>query len=123
VDGLTNRQIHMLVTTRAYADASPDVLVAMARAVHRAQRLVHADQAAAAEAIRASGVGLQAPTALTLLVELYEPAIPWSPEVSVEGVLRELALLPEHREPPDLGDVDMSAHVDNRYARRAVGGG
>lgn len=123
VAGLADRQIHMLVTTRAYADGNADLLVAMARAVYRAQRLIHADRAAAADAIRRSDVELQAPDALDLVIELYEPAIPRTPEVSVGGVLRELELFPDHRELPDLSGVDMGAHVDNRFARRAVGAG
>jgi NitT/TauT family transport system substrate-binding protein len=123
VVGLAGRQIHMLVTTRDYADGHRDVLVAMARAVHRAQGLIHSDREATIAAIRASGVAVRAPSALDVFVELYEPAVPSSPEVTVAGVLRELELFPDRRPLPDLSGIDMAAHVDNQFAREAVSDG
>jgi NitT/TauT family transport system substrate-binding protein len=122
VQELANRQIHMLVTTQEYAGTHPEVLTRMATAVYRAQQLIHADRQAAVQAIRRSGVQLQDPDTLETLVEIYEPAIPLTPEVSTEGALRELALFPSRRSMPDLSGIDMTAFVDNRFAERAVGG-
>jgi ABC-type nitrate/sulfonate/bicarbonate transport system substrate-binding protein len=113
---LAHRQIHMLVTTRQFRDAQRDVLLRMTRAIYRAQRLIHADRHATLDAIRASGVRLRAADALELIVELYEPAVPLTPAVSIEGALAELAFFPGRRVPPDLSGVDMTPYVDNGFA-------
>jgi ABC-type nitrate/sulfonate/bicarbonate transport system substrate-binding protein len=113
---LAHRQIHMLVTTRQFRDAHPDVLLSMTRAIYRAQRLIHADRQATLAAIRASGVRLRAPDALELIVGLYEPAVPLTPAVSTEGALAELKFFPGRRVPPDLSGVDMTPYVDNTFA-------
>jgi NitT/TauT family transport system substrate-binding protein len=116
IPALADRQIHMLVTTRQFRDASPDVLLRITRAVYRAQQLIHADRQATIDAIRASSVRLRAPDALELIVELYAPAVPLTPAVSVEGALQELAFFPGRRVPPDLSGVDMTIYVDNGFA-------
>ena len=113
-------QIHSLVTTRDYAGANPEILVALARAVFRAQQLIHTDLQATADAIRASKVRLLEPQGLETIIKIYEPAIPQTPEVSVEGVLRLLKRFPAHQTPPDLSGVDLTSHVDNRFALEAV---
>jgi ABC-type nitrate/sulfonate/bicarbonate transport system substrate-binding protein len=120
VPALADRQIHMLVTTRTFARDNPDVLTRVTRAIHRAQRLIHSDRQAAAVAIRDSGARLDAPDALETLVGIYAPAVPMTPEVSAEGAMRELALFPARRQMPDLGNVDLAAFVDNRFAEQAV---
>src|SRR5262249_23311853 len=53
---LANGQIHPLGATRQYADAHPEVLLAMTRAIARAQDLLHADPAAAAQALTRAGI-------------------------------------------------------------------
>ena len=111
---------HALVTTREYANANPEVLVALVKALHRAQQLVHADLQAAADAIRGSGVNLLAPRGLETIVAIYEPAIPQTPEVSVEAVLKELALFPAHQTPPDLSGIDLTKYVEPRFAQQAI---
>jgi NitT/TauT family transport system substrate-binding protein len=118
IPALADRQIHMLVTTRPFRDASRDVLLRMTRAVYRAQQLIHADRQATLDAIRASSVRLRAPSALELIIELYAPAVPETPAVSVEGALAELAFFPGRRAPPDLSGVDMTLYVDNSFAAR-----
>jgi len=121
VPELTNRQIHALLTTHEYAGSNPEVLAAMTRAVYRAQQLIHTDPQATADAIRASEVQLQEPEGLDTIIAIYEPAIPQTPEVSVEGVLRELgSFFPAHRTPPDLSGVDLTNHVDNQFAEQAI---
>src|SRR5262245_54675315 len=118
IPALAHRQIHMLVTTRQFRDAQPEVLLRMTRAIYRAQRLIHADRQATLDAIRASSVRLRAPDALERIVELYEPAVPPKPAVSIEGALAELAFFPGRRVPPDLSGVDMTPYVDNGFARQ-----
>ena len=116
IPALADRQIQMLVTTRQFRDANPDVLLRMTRAVYRAQRLIHVDRLTTLAAIRASSVRLRAPAALPYVVELYAPAVPETPAVSVEGALAELAFFPGRRAPPDLTGVDLTPYVDNRFA-------
>ncbi len=124
VPELNDRQMHALVTTQNYADSNPDVLVAMAKAVFRAQQLIHSDLEATADAIRSSELTLQEPDGLEIIVAIYEPAIPLSPEVSVEGAMRELQLFyPAHLTPPDISAEEMEAHVDNQFAEQAIAGG
>lgn len=120
VPTLAGRQIHTLVTARDSADSNPELVVSLARAIYRAQQLIHADLQATAEAIRASDVELQAPQGLETILAIYEPAIPQTPEVSVAGALREVELFPSHLPPPDLSDVDMSQHVATQFAQQAI---
>ena len=120
VPELTGTMHHALVTTQDYANVNSEVMVALARAVHRAQQLIHADLRASADAIRGSGVQLLEPQGLETILAIYEPAIPQTPEVSVERVLEELALFPAHRTPPDLSGVDLTKHVDNQFAEQAI---
>ena len=121
---LTNRQIHTLVTTQNYADSNPEVLLAMARAVFRAQQLIHSDLEATAAAIRASEVTLQEPDGLETIIAIYQPAIPISPEVSVAGALLELELFyPSQLTPVEISAGEMEDHVDNQFAEAAVAGG
>ncbi len=122
VKALSNRQIHMLVTLRRYADANPDTIAAATRAIYKAQQLVRSDPEAAAAAIRASGTALKEPHALDTVVEIYKSALPRTPMVSADGALRELELNSAHRELPDMSAIDMNKYVDNRFAQEAVGG-
>ena len=121
VPELINRQIRTLVTTHEYASSNPQVLTALTKAVYRAQQLIHTDLQATADAIRSSEVQLQEPEGLDIIIAIYEPAIPETPEVSVEGALRELgSFFPAHRTPPDLSGIDLTKHVDNQFAERAI---
>lgn len=120
VPALAGRQIHTLVTARDSADSDPKLIVSMARAIHRAQQLIHSDLEGTVEAIRASDVKLQAPEGLETILDIYEPAIPQTPEVSIEGALREVELFPAHLPPPDLSGVDMSQHIDTQFAEQAM---
>ena len=124
VPELTNRQIHTLLTSHEYAASNPQVLLALTKAVYRAQQLIHTDLQATGDAIRSSQVQLQEPEGLDIIIAIYEPAVPQSPEVSVEGALRELgSFFPAHRTPPDFSGIDVTNHVDNQFAEAAVAGG
>ncbi len=122
VPGLGGRQIHALVCMQDYARKHPEVLVAMTRAIHRAQQLIHADLQATVRAVLESEIKLEAPEGLPTIVGLYAPAIPDTPAVSAGRAFRELALFPEHKVAPDLTLEDIAAHVDNQYVERALAG-
>lgn len=119
VPELTNRQSHSLVTTRSYAEEHRDKLVAITRAVHRAQQLIHTDENAVVEALLASGVPGLDRTLVETIVKIYAPAIPESPVVSVEGLESALELFPAHRSPPDFTGVDLASHVDVEISQAA----
>ncbi len=120
VPELTGRQNHSLVATRDYADAHRAELVAVGRAIHSAQQLAHTDQAAAVDAILQSGVPGLDRTLVETIVEIYAPAIPDTPAVSLEGVNRRLELYPAHRTPPDLSGIDVSQYVAPEIVNDAI---
>ncbi len=120
VPELNLRGIHSLVTTRTFATAKPQVVLALTRGVYRAQKLVHADQKAAVDALFASGLpGLERKKVETI-VAIYEPAIPQTPDVSSEGMKRMLELWPAQRTPPDLSKTNFADYVAPQFARQAV---
>lgn len=63
------------------------------------------------------------PQRLQTIIEIYEPAIPQSPEVSVDGVSRQLDRFPDHRTPPVLSGIDLNLYVDPQFALQATSGG
>ena len=79
VPELNDRQSHSLVAIRSYISAQRDVVVALTRAIHRAQQLIHTDEAAAVDAILNSGVPDLDRTLVETIVKIYAPAIPATP--------------------------------------------
>jgi ABC-type nitrate/sulfonate/bicarbonate transport system substrate-binding protein len=112
----------MLVTTRQLAEERPELVLAMTRAIYRAQLLIHSDREATLTAIRSSGISLRAPAALEQIVEIYAKAIPETPDVSAEGAERELALFPSRRTLPDMSGIAIEDYIDNSFATRATAG-
>jgi len=114
---LASRQIHTLCVRNAWADAHPHEVAALVRAVASAEELIHRDQPAAVEAILH-----EFPTRDRRLVErivaIYEPAIPTTPVVSIEGIRGALALFPSSRTPPDLSSIDLKVYIANPAPRR-----
>jgi ABC-type nitrate/sulfonate/bicarbonate transport system substrate-binding protein len=113
-------QVHALATTPTYVRDQPSVLVALTRAVYRAQLLAHADQMAAADALLHSAVPELDAQHLATLLGIYEPAVPESPMVSVDGVRQELSRFPATGAAPDLGGIDLSGYVARDIARAAI---
>ena len=120
VPELISRLYHALMTTHEYAAANPQVILALTKAVYRAQQLIHTDLQATADAIRSSEVQLQEPEGLDIIIAIYEPAIPQTPVVSAGAALRELEFFPAHRTPPDLSGIDLTDHVDNQFAEQVI---
>ena len=121
VPELANRQIHSLVTTQSFADAQPQLLVAMIRAIHHAQQLIHTDLDGTARSLFSSGVdGLEQPLLDTLL-PIYEPAIPEIPGVTIEGIEIAHRLFPASHTAPDLSGIDLGDFVAPQFSKQAVG--
>jgi NitT/TauT family transport system substrate-binding protein len=120
VPELARLQIHTMVATRTSIHDNPRALLRVTRAVYRAQRLVHSDPAEAVAAVLDSGVpDLMAPR-IEALVDVYGPAIPRSPVVSPEGVVRTADLWEGRPVAPDFTQIDVRHYISNRFARKAV---
>ncbi|MBI4337589.1 MAG: ABC transporter substrate-binding protein [Chloroflexi bacterium] len=118
---LAGLAIHALVTTRQFAASKPEVVLALTRGVYRAQQLIHTDLKAAEDALFRSGVpGLQ-PHLVEALLPIYQPAIPWTPEVSVEAIKKSNEnIFPVRQPPQDLTKVNLSDYIAPQFTRQAV---
>lgn len=114
---------HALVTTRQFAANKPEVVLALTRGVYRAQQLIHADLKASADALFRSGVpGLERRLVETLL-PIYQPAIPNTPEVSIEAIHKSNKnFFPATQTPADLTKVNLPDYIAPQFARQAVTG-
>ena len=114
---------HSLVTTREFAAAKPDVVLALTRGVYRAQQLIHADLKAAADALFLSGVPGLERRLVEALLPIYQPAIPKTPEVSIEAIHKSNKnFFRATQTPPDLSKVNLADYIAPQFARQAVGG-
>ncbi|HEY6461262.1 MAG TPA: ABC transporter substrate-binding protein, partial [Polyangiaceae bacterium] len=93
---LAMRQIHAIVARREFLEASRPVVDALVRAVARAEQLVHADRAAAEAAVLHAIPSLD-PRHVHTIMGLYQPAVPETPRVRVDGLAPALALFPASR--------------------------
>jgi NitT/TauT family transport system substrate-binding protein len=117
---LAMRQIHALVARRDFLVLQRPVVVGMVRAIARAEQLVHADRAAAEEAAMRAIPSLDRHH-LHTLVGLYQPAIPETPRVSVEGLAPALALFPSSRTAPSLDGIALGDFVAPGVLDEAMG--
>ena len=114
---------HALVTTRQFAAAKPEVVLALTRGVYRPQQLIHADLKASADALFRSGVpGLERRHVETLL-PIYQPAIPKTPEVSVAAIDKSNKnFFQATQGPADLSRSNLADYIAPQFARQAVKG-
>ena len=115
---LAARMIHAVVATRGFATHRAADLRRVVAAIARAERLIHADRAAAARAV-AAALPDRSGKLIDRIVTIYQPAVPETPTVSVDGLRTALALFPASKRAPDLAGVDLAAFVDDRFARAA----
>jgi ABC-type nitrate/sulfonate/bicarbonate transport system substrate-binding protein len=116
---LAMRQVHALVFTKQLAEGSPSTALAMARAVARAEALVHADRATVTDAL-VREFPQRDPRHVRAIVDLYEPAIPETPDVTTAGLAPALALFPASRPAPSLEGIDLAPFVAPSFAQDAV---
>ena len=119
VPGLANRQIHALVADRRVVDQHRTTMVRMVRAIARAEALIHSDRHRAADAL-ARRFPSRDRAEIDRIVELYEPAVPDTPDVRAEDLAPALALYPAGVQKPSLDGIDLAAHVDDSLARDAL---
>jgi hypothetical protein len=122
VPELAGRQIHSLVAIRSFAGVEPEILIAMSRAVYRAQRLIHTDLKTATEALFRSAIPGLKPALVETILTIYQPAVPETPEVTVQGLEQAYRLFPASRTPPDLSKIDLRDYIAPEIARKAISG-
>jgi NitT/TauT family transport system substrate-binding protein len=116
---LSNGEIHSLATTREYADAHPDVLMAMTRAVARAEELLHRDAEAAGQALLKAGISAPTPKHLRTIVDIYRAAVPTTPRVSASAIEHDAILYPARPAMPDFTQVHAVDFLAPAFADRA----
>jgi ABC-type nitrate/sulfonate/bicarbonate transport system substrate-binding protein len=109
VPELAARQIHTLAVTAKLLREKRALVDKLVQGIARAETLIHKDRAAALKALLKAAPGDA--TLAAKLLDLYEPAIPHEPSVSVEGLRRALELYPASKRPPDLSGVDFNKLV------------
>jgi NitT/TauT family transport system substrate-binding protein len=120
VPALADGQIHALGTTRVLARTRPEVMAAVARAIYRAQRLIHSDATGTVDALLASGAAGRDRRMVEAFAAVYGPAVPRDPKISLEGIERDAALYPAHPRAPDFARVRAADFVAPQFADQAV---
>lgn len=118
VPKLAFRQIHALCVTAAFAAQKPEVVRRLVRAIARAEKLIRSDADASVRAVLAAVPGLDAKL-VRRIVEIYRPAIPPTPAVTVDGLRAALALYPGGKVPPAL-PAELGAYVLPGFAVEAA---
>jgi len=121
VPALSARLIHAVVATRGFIAHRPDDVKRVVAAIARAETLVRRDRAAAARAV-ATALPDRPVRWIERLLEIYQPAVPATPDVDAAGLRGALALFPASKKAPDLSGVDLAPYVDNRWAKATHGG-
>lgn len=120
VPELAGLQIHSLVTTRSYIRQDPKALFAVTRAIYRAQQLIDSDQDEAVQAILDSGIPDLEEPRVERIVEIYAPAVPETPVVRPDGIVRANDLFPAIPSRPDFTQIDVKDYIAPWFARWVV---
>jgi ABC-type nitrate/sulfonate/bicarbonate transport system substrate-binding protein len=115
VPPLASRQIHTLCVTADFAAHEPARVRKLVRAIARALKLIR-EQPDAALAATLKAQPEAKPALVRRLVEIYRPAMPKTPAVSVEGLRAALALFPAGKVPPTL-PPDLAPYVLPQFSR------
>jgi ABC-type nitrate/sulfonate/bicarbonate transport system substrate-binding protein len=120
VPELADGQIHALATTRRTAQAKAGLIEAITLAIAQAQQLIHTDLKATVDAVIASGAAGSDRRLIETIAAVYAPAVPRTPEISIEGILRDASLYPAHPRAPDFTMVDAARFVAPEFAAQAL---
>jgi sulfonate transport system substrate-binding protein len=120
VAALSKGQIHSLAATRDYATAHPDVLLAVTRAIARAEHLIHTDADAAAKALVHAGIPTPSAKHLATIVGLYRAAVPETPRVSAAAVEHDAALYPARPAMPDFTRAHAADFLAPTFAEKVA---
>jgi NitT/TauT family transport system substrate-binding protein len=117
---LADGQVHALATTRALAQEKQAVILAVTRAIYRAQKLIHSDLKATVDAILASNAAGPDRSLVEAIAAVYGAAVPQTPSVSSAGIERDAILYPAHPRAPDFSKVKASDFVAKDFAELAI---
>jgi ABC-type nitrate/sulfonate/bicarbonate transport system substrate-binding protein len=109
------KQIHAVAVRDDFAKKQPKLVAAICRAIARAEKLIHTDKAAAVEAVLRAVPEVDRKH-VAALVDVYQPAVPATPEVSADGVRAALPLFPANKVPPKLDGIRLEKYVLPRFA-------
>jgi NitT/TauT family transport system substrate-binding protein len=121
VGPLSKGEIHSMAATRDYADRHLEVLLAVTRAIARAETLLHKDADAAVQALIKAGITVPSPKHLATIVDLYRAAVPTTPRVSAAAVERDATLYPARPTAPDFTQVHAADFLAPGFAEAAAG--
>jgi ABC-type nitrate/sulfonate/bicarbonate transport system substrate-binding protein len=107
---LAMRQIHALVVRDDFLALERPVVVALVRAIARAEGLVHRDLAATEDAVMHAIPSMDRRHLHTLL-GIYQAAVPEEPNVTTEGLAPALALFPASHPAPSLEGVRLADFI------------
>jgi ABC-type nitrate/sulfonate/bicarbonate transport system substrate-binding protein len=115
VAALADREIHGLVFERDFIQAHREVVAGAVRAIAAAEKRIHESEPATVSAL-VTAFPARERREIETIVHLYQPAIPERPSVSVEDLTTGITLFPAGQKPPELGNVDLRAHVATEFA-------
>lgn len=121
VPELAHRLIHGFVVRKAVHEGRNHIVIAAVQALADAQRLVHTSKKDAVAAL-AKEFPTRPRKELETIVDIYERAIPESPDVRVEDIAPALELFPEGVPKPELAGIDLAPFVATDIAAKARGG-
>ncbi|WP_196895665.1 ABC transporter substrate-binding protein [Aureivirga marina] len=116
LNGLSNRNIHMLVAKSEYVETNRNTLVRISRAICKAQQLIHTDKFKTKEALQNSVLKLTFPEGLEKIIEIYEPAIPKKVAFIEGGWLKEIPLLPNDNGLEGITLEEVKQYYSNEFA-------
>lgn len=115
VPELANRQIHGFAFRSDVVRLRPELVERAVRAIAAAEASIHASRPMTVDVL-ASAFPKRDRRELETIVRLYEPAIPRTPAVTIEGVAGALIFYPAGMKKPDLAGIDLSTYVAPRFA-------
>lgn len=118
VPQLASRQVHALCVRNEWAAQHGSEVAALVRALAAAEQMIHHDRSGTVEAL-ARAVPGRSRAMIERIVDIYQPAIPETPAVSVDGIRSALALFPSSRPAPDLSGVDFAKYIAHGFGERA----
>jgi ABC-type nitrate/sulfonate/bicarbonate transport system substrate-binding protein len=118
VPALANKQTHVFLVSRRMIEQRRGAVVAAVRAIADAERRIHAAQSEVVDAL-ARDMPTRSRDELETALALYEPAVPQTPAVSVEGLAPALALIPEPVPRPELAG-DLAPFVATELSSEAI---
>jgi len=118
VKELSHRLIHGFVFRKSVYDGRNHIALAAVQALADAQKLIHSNKPETVAALAKEYPG-RSTKELEVIVDLYQKAIPETPDVHVEDIAPALELFPEGVPKPELAGIDLAPFVATDIAAKA----